>query len=36
MPEVETGVVTNNFYWSGTPSAILGKAIRSEELYYVK
>lgn len=36
MPEAETGVVTNNFYWSGTPSAILGKAIRSEELYYVK
>ncbi|WP_291648271.1 ABC transporter substrate-binding protein [Clostridium sp.] len=36
MPEAETGVETNNFYWSGTPSAILGKSIRSEELYYIK
>lgn len=36
MPEAEAGVETNNFYWSGTTSAILGKAIRSEELYYIK
>lgn len=36
MPEAEAGVETNNFYWSGTISSIIGKSIRSEELYYIK
>lgn len=36
MSEAETGEQLSDFYWSGTPSAILGKTIRSGDLYYVK
>lgn len=36
MPAGETGKEMHDFYWSGTTSAILGKAIRGEQLYYVK
>ena len=36
MPEAKTGEQLSDFYWSGTTSAILGKALRSGELYYVK
>lgn len=36
MAESPTGEQLSNFYWSGTTSAILGKMIRGEELYYIK
>ena len=36
MAESPTGEQLSDFYWSGTTSAILGKMIRGEELYYIK
>lgn len=36
MSEAPTGEQLSDFYWSGTTSAILGKMIRGESLYYVK
>ena len=36
MPAAPTGEELKDFYWSGTTSAILGKALRSGELYYIK
>lgn len=36
MAESPTGEQLSNFYWSGTTSAILGKMLRGEEIYYIK
>lgn len=36
MTESPTGEMLSDFYWSGTPNAIIGKAIRAGELYYIK
>ena len=36
MAEAPTGEQLSDFYWSGTTSALIGKMIRGEELYYIK
>ena len=36
MAESPTGEQLSDFYWSGTTSAILGKMLRGEEIYYIK
>jgi peptide/nickel transport system substrate-binding protein len=36
MPEAKTGEQLKDFYWSGTTSAILGKSLRSGQMYYIK
>lgn len=36
LTEAPTGEQLKDFYWSGTPNGILGKILRSGELYYIK